>query len=257
MRDDLLPTAAKKTKVAIVGFSDSRRLTPFDDPAWETWGLNELYKLIPRWDRWFELHQRQVNLQDEGPGHIWKLSGFACPVYMQRHYDDVPSSVPYPLEKVLKRFRPYLTSSFSFMAALAIVEGFEEIGVFGVDVADEEWGSQRPSLEYLLGYAEGAGVKVTVPKESSLLRAPFLYGYQQREEQEFFGKLLNEEREYKRLADDAAEEMARQRLRAARAEGAVTALRNLRAEWRLPFEHDGFEQAGDTFDSPKDKAVAD
>jgi hypothetical protein len=43
-------------KVAIVGFAESWKLAPFTDPLVEIWGLNELWKYVPRWDRWFELH---------------------------------------------------------------------------------------------------------------------------------------------------------------------------------------------------------
>lgn len=236
MKSDLLTMAKQKTKVAIVGFSDSRKRAPFDEPEWEIWGLNQLYEKIPRWDRWFELHKRQVNLDDEGPDHIWKLAAFTCPIYMQKHYEDIPTSVEYPLKQVIAAFGSYLTSSFSFMAALAIMEGFQEIGIYGVDTADEEWGSQRPSLEYFLGYARGKGIKITIPAESSLLRAPFLYGYQERACHEFFGKLLNHEQDYS-LSHKAATELARKYEReAARYEGAMEAIRELRREWQLPFQ---------------------
>lgn len=237
MRSDLMPPkAAKKDKVGIVGFTASWKRAPFDEPDWEIWGMNAGYTMLPRWDRWFELHQRQVNLNDEGPTHIWKVAGLTCPIYMIKHYEDIPMSVPYPLQAVLEQFRPYMTSTFSYMAALAIMEGFSEIGIYGVDTADEEWGSQRPSLEYLLGYAEGKGIKVTIPKESSLLRAPFLYGYQEREENEFLGKLANHERGYERKMASAEESRERYALQAARYSGALGAIHNLRQEWQAPFD---------------------
>lgn len=237
MKQDLIPkSTAKKTKVAIMGFSPSWRLAPFDEVEWEIWGMNELYKRLPRWDRWFELHKRTVNLDDEGSEHIWKLAALDCPVYMQKHYDDIPASLAYPLDKVTANFRPYLTSTFSFMVALAILEGFEEIGVYGCDTADEEWGSQRPSLEYFLGYAEGKGIKVTIPHESSLLRAPFIYGYQERHEQQFFGKLANYEYDYKERMERAEKLRDTYALGVARYEGAIDAIRSLRNEWRLPFQ---------------------
>lgn len=238
MRDNLTTTkGVKKTKVAIVGFTASWKRAPFNEPDWEVWGMNAAYDLpLPRWDRWFELHQRQVNLNDEGPRHIWKIAELTCPVYMIKQFDDIPTSVAYPLDKVLAQFRPYMTSTFSYMAALAIMEGFEEIGVYGVDTADEEWGSQRPSLEYLLGYAEGKGIKVTIPKESSLLRAPFLYGYQEREENEFLGKLANHEFGYKRKLDRADEMRETYAIQSARYSGALGAIRNLRKEWQTPFD---------------------
>lgn len=237
MKQSLIQTEnVKKNKVAIMGYGESWKRAPFDEPDWEIWGLNALYEKIPRWDRWFEIHKRSVNLDDEGPEHIWKLAGMTCPIYMQEHFPDIPTSVAYPLGKVIKQFRPYLTSSFSFMAALAIMEGFQEIGIFGVDTADEEWGSQRPSLEYFLGYAEGKGIKVTIPHESSLLRAPFIYGWQEREEQELFGKLANREAIYALKRREATQARDTAIYTEAYYAGGISALHALRNEWRLPFD---------------------
>lgn len=224
-----------KAKIAIVGFSGTKRLAPFDDPEWEIWGLNALYESIPRWDRWFELHQRRANLLDEGWPHIKKLAGMTCPIYMIKHWDDIPTSVEYPLERVLAAFRPYMTSSLSYMVALAILERPAEIGVYGVDTADEEWGSQRPSLEYLLGCAEGRGIKVAIPGASSLLRAPFLYGFQEREEFEFFGKLRACEDDYRAKQTNADEMVRAYEARSNRYAGALRAIRDLGTEWRAPF----------------------
>lgn len=236
MRDSLLSKDMLVSKVAIVGFSASWKRAPFDESDWEIWGLNEGYKFMPRWDRWFELHQRQVNLNDEGPAHIWKLAALTCPIYMQRHFPDIPTSVAFPLEEILKTFpRKYFTSSFSYMMAWAILEKFEEIGIYGVDTADEELGSQRPSLEYFIGIAEGKGIKVTIPGESSLCRAPFLYGYQERESDEFFGKLANQTSDYRQKLDRCRDMRKHYELREAHYAGAVEAIEALRNDWRLPF----------------------
>lgn len=132
-------------KVAILGFTDSYKLAPFADPEWEIWGLNELYQFIPRWTRWFEIHDRTVWEEDRSRAalKLKPLAAMTCPVYMQKHYDDIPASVPYPLDDVLKAFPnpcpgalPYLTNSISYMLALAILEGhFGEISIYGVDMA--------------------------------------------------------------------------------------------------------------------------
>ena len=63
------------------------------------------------------------------------------------------------------------------MLALAIQEGFEKIGIYGVDMAqDSEYGHQRPSCEYFVGIARGRGIQVEVAEKSDLLKAPYLYG---------------------------------------------------------------------------------
>jgi hypothetical protein len=65
------------------------------------------------------------------------------------------------------------------MLALAISEGFEEIGVWGVDmIHDSEYGYQKPSGSFWLGVAKGRGIKVTLPVESALLaNEGYVYGY--------------------------------------------------------------------------------
>ncbi|KKN82076.1 hypothetical protein LCGC14_0313430 [marine sediment metagenome] len=205
----------KLTKVAVLGFTESWKLAPFDDPEWEIWGLNELYMLIPRWTRWFELHRREIYEADKGRTHehIQKLQAMTVPVYMQQHWEDIPQSVVYPLTEIIHRYgdpeQPYLTNSISYMIALAMMEGFEEIGVFGVDMAhDTEYQSQRPSCEYYIGYARGMGIKVTIPAQSDLLKAAFLYGYQSIAQSAFQQKLQARETELQQKLNELDQQIA-------------------------------------------------
>ncbi len=181
--------APRRMKVAILGFVQHYKLAPFDDPSFEIWGLNELYQFIPRWDRWFEVHERTVyeNDRNRTSEHIAKLRAMTTPVYMQRHWDDIPASVEYPLQAICKMFpnpcpeaRPYLTNSITYMILLAIAEGFQEIHLYGIDMShSSEYSVQRPSCEWAIGVAQGRGIKVYLPSESDLLKTIFLYGYEQ------------------------------------------------------------------------------
>ena len=189
-----LPTTAvvtpvRREKVAILGFVQHFKQAPFDDPSFEIWGLNELYDHISRWDRWFEIHDRTVyeNDRNRTSVHVEKLKLMKCPVFMQRHWDDIPTSVEYPMAAICNMFanpcpeaRPYLTNSITYELLLAIAEGFKEIHVYGVDMAhDSEYSQQRPSCEWAIGVAQGRGIKVYIPAESDLLKTMYLYGYEQ------------------------------------------------------------------------------
>lgn len=139
------------TKVAIVGCSQSKSLAPFDDESFEIWGVNNLYPHIPRASRWFEIHEitqqgetylrrgdtkfrgQPVNDYLKQMGEWTKEKN--CPVYMQKHWDLVPTSIPYPVEEMIQKFGGYFTNSVSWMIALAIHEGATEIHVYGVDMA--------------------------------------------------------------------------------------------------------------------------
>jgi len=186
----------RRKKVAIVGFASSTRLkAPFHDQSWEVWAMNQLYRFIPRATRWWELHPHtgpHSYLSDEVPGtnYLDWMKRCPLPIYMVSQHPDIPTSVEYPLQRLIDEFdlesmRPdmkhkgYFHSTVDLMLALAISEGFEEIGVWGVDmIHDSEYGYQKPSGSFWLGLAKGKGIKVTLPVESALLaNEGYVYGY--------------------------------------------------------------------------------
>jgi len=144
-------------KVAIVGCSDSKNLAPYDDKTWDVWAMNNAFSHVVRRTAWFEIHpvmqlpngqfQRRKLIRpgvfewsDEFRGmpmkeYIESLAHLGCPVYMQQHWDAIPQSIPYPLEEITRKFGRYFTNSVSFMIALAIAQGYREIGCYGVDMS--------------------------------------------------------------------------------------------------------------------------
>lgn len=168
--------------VAIVGFTDHREQA-FRLPAetWELWGLNEMHRYEDpgRFTRWFEIHDR-TELEAGDAEHIEALRQFppSLPVYMQRQWSDIPASVEFPRAMVEAEVGPYMTSSIAWEVGLAIAMGAREIGIYGVDMAQEtEYAQQRPCLEYLIGLARGRGIRVVVPETSDLLKAIGQYGF--------------------------------------------------------------------------------
>jgi len=176
--------AAGPKKVAIVGFSQHRNEAPFADKGFEIWGLNDLHEQIPRWDRWFEMHgDNQIKdycSRKQGKPYLEGLAGLKCDVWMQKVRPEVPNSKEYPIEEVKRIFGDYFTNSISYMIAMAIMENYKVIGVYGVDMAqDTEYAHQRPSCEYMICYARGKGIEVILPKTSDLLKSRWLYGYEE------------------------------------------------------------------------------
>ncbi|HSE44674.1 MAG TPA: hypothetical protein VLA89_05030, partial [Gemmatimonadales bacterium] len=198
-------------KVAIVGYTDHRAQAPFNDPEWEIWGLNDLYYELPDGIensrlRWFQLHKwteiahhKEAEVTEDplnfaggpphprDPNHVTWLAEAASRLrlYMFSKRSEVPDGLVYPKEQAYKYFsldgkKPnrYFTNTISWMIGLAIMEGAEEIGVYGVDMMMDggegsEYGWQRPSCEFFLGWARGAGIKVHLPDESDLLKTAF------------------------------------------------------------------------------------
>lgn len=149
---------------------------------------------IPRVDRWFEMHSVEQMKRFRGDRkrkmwypEYWQFLGrLKCPVYMIRQHAQIPRSVPYPLHEAIRRFGRCFTSSVSYAIALAIMEGCDRLGLWGVDLSDkEEYVYQRPTVQYLLGVAKKRGIAVCLPKGSTLqipsdpepVHTRVLYGY--------------------------------------------------------------------------------
>jgi hypothetical protein len=173
----------EKDKVCIVGFAPGRANAPFDDLDFEFWGINEMWldPVVKRCDVLFELHDYRWIVEDKRvKGHIkWLRENREVPVFMQQHFEDIPMSVPYPKDEIVRRFGSYFTNTISWEVALAIHLGFKEIHIYGVNMANEiEYASQRPSCEYFIGLARGMGIRVYIPPESDLLKCLYLYGFE-------------------------------------------------------------------------------
>lgn len=181
-------------KVAIVGFCQPHReWAPYRDPSWEVWGLNRGYIFMPRMERWFEMHGQHIyGWEQRRPGnHMLWLQGFPGPIYMHQVAPEIPNSVAYPLEAVADdigvniwrlpdhgqgapspgRATPYLSSSIAQEIALAIHMGYQEIGLWGIDLnTTSEYAWQKPGVEHLLGVAAGRGIQVHIPDKCPLLK---------------------------------------------------------------------------------------
>lgn len=158
-------------KVAIIGLAPSSfEDAPWNDPAWEKWGL----PWGMRWDqldRTFEMHELSL-LRLPGsrrPKHYEERLSMCKRLYMQEAY--FPFAERYPFEEVAKTTGDYFNSSIAYLIAIAIHEGADTIGVWGVDMdADEEYGYQRPNCEYLIGFARGRGIEVRIHESSPLCK---------------------------------------------------------------------------------------
>jgi len=188
------PDSARK-KVAIIGGAATRTEAPWDDPSWEIWSFSSLRLPHPRITRWFEMHalgdlagQLKKDTKRRWSFRIYLrfLQQLDCPVYMQHVCDVVPNSVAYPLQEALEAFGRCFTSTASYLLALAILEKYDVIGVWGIHLTEKTvYARQRPGVEYLLGVAKQRGIQIILPRGSPL-RIPehpvltpteVLYGY--------------------------------------------------------------------------------
>jgi hypothetical protein len=149
------------------------------------WGCNSLWYRTRdeqdrfRADRWFELHPIAVQTDKE------KQAIMDCPVpiYTLQPEGWAKNSVAFPLDWVKQQLNfpfDFFACTFAYQVALAIAEGFREIGVFGTELM---FGTPRErlfelrSLEFWLGLAMGRGIVVHFHPQSRLCRLPYKYGY--------------------------------------------------------------------------------
>ena len=202
-----------KDRVYIVGCANTKSIVPWNDETAEFWGVNNLYG-VPiegqHYDRWFEVHNIW---QDERSGKLTRrgatdfrgqpildymkgLDAIKCTVYMQKHWPElIPMSIPYPLAEIVQFFSEkgfstdvcrYLTNSITYEIVLAIYLGFKSIHVYGVDMQmGTEYAQQRPSCEFWLGVAAGMGIDVYIPPQADLLKTRFLYGFEEKQQNDF------------------------------------------------------------------------
>lgn len=169
--------------VCIVGMAPTSRhlVTQLEDEGQEIWSLNQAHnyfsaEFMPRFSRWFQVHpwEEMVPRQSPENNHLEFLRTCGIPVYLEEENPEVPTSVKYPYMEVSSFMGGvYLTSALAFMLALAVYEGFDEIRIYGVDMAtNTEYEDQRPCFEFLLGMARARGTAVWLPPGCPLLKGP-------------------------------------------------------------------------------------
>tara|TARA_R100001244_G_scaffold70615_1_gene57264 strand:+ start:401 stop:1039 length:639 start_codon:yes stop_codon:yes gene_type:complete len=209
-------------KILVMGFGPTAAQAPLDDPTWKKMGLpwDDKWK---KYDLLYEMHEKNVlelsspiiltemwtgttvQTKAHRPHDYWailkKLSEDKNKtLYMQEAYWG--GVLQYPFEKVIAATRDYFISSITYMLSHAISMAPDELALFGIDLMpDEEWDYQRACVEYLLGLAEGRGIKVTIPEESALLKfqsRPVRFGAIFIEYFERYGILGKAEQKFKR-----------------------------------------------------------
>ena len=192
-------------RVAIIGTGPGREGAPYLEDDWCVWALNEIRQ--PTFTRHWELHPRRVQ-----SAHDFRaLAAIRQPCYVLDPAEwgpgEVPSPARYPLARVQEAgMRRYFSCTFAYQVALAVLEGFEELGLWGVQLhlgSPRERLVERRCVDYWLGYAEGRGLRVS--QDSGLAWQPHLYGY------DYDGELLDSRAEVRALLQVEAEERAAQR----------------------------------------------
>jgi hypothetical protein len=180
----------KDTLVIVGSYPQTRGLFDFSRTDCDVWVFNEAMNQswVKRADAVFQLHIPTIwrNPQNRNdPKHYEWLKSTNVPVFMQEKYGDVPASVEFPKDKILRDFpnakqngEPIreVACSPAWALAYAIYLGYPKIEIYGVELASNtEYAYQQGNFKYWLGVAVGKGIDVNI--HSKMFNAP-LYGYE-------------------------------------------------------------------------------
>lgn len=166
-------------------------------------GYNQrLPRALAEWTRYFNLHGITHQKTTYPDGYKWyqKLDG-TRPVYFQKVDSSVPGCVEFPRAEIQAFFphpiNKYFTCSGAWLIALAIVEGFERIELWGFEIRPTKpaYAWERPNMFFWIEEARKHGVDVWIPPELKPLQegekvgdphsySGPLYGYETKPETE-------------------------------------------------------------------------
>lgn len=224
-------TTVRKQKLVILGTATNRVEAPYDDKDVVIWGTGGTVNApgVKRVDAIFELHPKRYWKQEK----VLKiLNQYKGHILMQDHYEEIPNSVRYPIEKVREEFYTetmgpclYVTNTVAYMFMMAYLEGFCEIETYGVYMEHEtEYDHQRTNLEYYIGYLIAKGLKVTI-YGGEVLKARFEYGFQ---EPPFVSKLVGDGNGLMNAKKDLEADIEKKRRDLYMQEGAIAYNKDLR-----------------------------
>ena len=170
--------------VSIVGSApSSQRLAPYGQEEVWVLGVQAHYHAErgQEFTRIFEIHSTFDWSRHQD--HAQAIASLGCPMVVNEGFpikgDGILIFDHAEAAKLLScGGKAYLTSSIAYMIAQAIMEGYEKISVYGVDltVHDTEYFHQRACTEAWIGLAKGRGIEVFIPDQSSLMKSTFVYG---------------------------------------------------------------------------------
>jgi precorrin-6B methylase 2 len=179
-----------RKSVAIVGGAEATAVfAPFNDPAWDIWGLAWHTSALKRTSLLFDIHDPGFKAEapyrlhynsHKNQKYIDKVNASGVPIMCDpKALASFTNGIPYPLDEVRAVFpqRDFLECTISYMLAYAIWKGYERIGLWGCHfTGKDEYLYQLPSVTWLLGFAEANEIEVVIGPGGPLLASGYNAG---------------------------------------------------------------------------------
>jgi hypothetical protein len=176
-------------RLAIVGtHTRTRDQAPWNDPAYDIWVFNEAAQKewCQRWDVCFQMHKPEVyrsphNFVRSDHWEWLQQDHGDRQIYLQDWDAEIPNGYRYPLDEV-RRCIPgasleWFKSSFAYALALAYLQGYREIDIYGADMASNtEYGYQLPNFQFWIGIGMGMGIRFGILSNERFFGGS-LYGF--------------------------------------------------------------------------------
>lgn len=173
-------------KLAIVGSgATTRDAAPWTDETFDVWVFNEAgnHSWCKRWTAVFQMHEPEIytghNTKDAKHWE-WLQQEHGKPIYMQERDERVPDSVRFPLEDAIACTGfDYFASTFAYMAALACLQGYEVVHIYGIELSFSEYQYQADCWRFWIGVLKGklGAANVQLFSGLNLFESP-RYGYE-------------------------------------------------------------------------------
>ena len=176
-----LPRERIRMRINIVGSAPGWEDCPVNDGF--IWGINNMH-LLRDVDLIVDVHKTRNDPKEQKDKiHLAVLKDKNIHAFLHSKIEGMPNVDRYPIEEITKKFGvDYFGCGIDYIVALAIYSGATEIHLYGIWMAQgTEYAHQKPSLEFWLGYAMGAGIKIHIHGAySAILRTynGLMYGYE-------------------------------------------------------------------------------
>jgi hypothetical protein len=147
----------------------------------EVWAHNDVSKygtmrrrVVNEYTRWFNLHSRQWMTIRYPNALAWHKRQDGRTFYTQKRWPDLPGSTKFPRTTIQEAFATargpnrYFTCTVAWCMALAILEEFQRIELWGFEFGDKpgaRYAYQRPCFFYWVDRARERGIVVTYQKK--------------------------------------------------------------------------------------------
>lgn len=167
------------SKVAILGLIKASGMSaPFHDKKIDIWTMNSGFKIYPRIDLLFDIHDWfKADYMPKYYIELRELKRQKFRIITPWPDKTLKNSRPFPIDRAVQRFGRFFKSSMSYMLAYASLRGYEDAYFYGCNLSEFlAHPDMMASFYHIEGLARAYGLKTHFVNET-MLDDWNMYGY--------------------------------------------------------------------------------